>query len=436
MKKSIAVAALVAATTVALAGCSANAAGGSSDNSSWPSENASLKGVSLTFWDAAASATIPKAVISSFEKATGANVKIVTIPDPYEQDVLTKIATGDKPDVAFWQPSASQLSSINATTNLLPLTNAPWLSKVDPALRDAAGFVGKTRYAALISTPALVGMYYNKADFQKAGITSTPKSIPEMITDAKQLKAAGITPFYDAAKDQWPTQWFVQSELADASKAGFYQQLNERKAKWTDSTFTDAVTGYQSLINQGLFNSDIKTGTFVDQGKQLLSGNVAMTDQITAYAGELLGQAGSGSALDSKVGYFGISPTGNLSLAIPDQTNGLVAFKTGNAQRQNAAKQLLEYWMGAGYKTFVDSQSSVSIEPSVSTPSSVPQLFKDVAAGYKNSVPGLQPQAVVTPDIHIYLSNMIQGTMTVQQVASAMQSQFEQLAKAQGVKGF
>ena len=325
---------------------------------------------------------------------------------------------------------------LNASTNLLPLTGAPWISKVDTALQNAAGFLGKTRYAALISTPALVGMYYNKADFAKAGIKTLPKSIPDMIADAKTLKAAGITPFYDAAKDQWPTQWFVQSELADAAKAGFYQKLNDRKAQWTDATFTDAVTEYQSLIKQGLFNSDIKTGTFVGQGTALLNGSAAMTDQITAFSTELLSDAGSASALDSKIGYFGISPTGNLSLAIPDQTNGLVAFKTGNAKREAAAKQLIEYWMGDGYKTFVDSQSSVSIEPSVSTPSTVPALFKQIAAGYQNSVPGLQPQVIATPDIHIYLSNMIQGTMTVQQVAQSMQTQFNQLAKAEGAKGF
>ncbi|MBW4032910.1 MAG: carbohydrate ABC transporter substrate-binding protein [Acidobacteria bacterium] len=436
MRKTFVIAALAAVSVLALAGCSAPASGSASGSSAWPAENASLKGVTLTMWNAAASATIPKAVVAGFEKTTGAKVNLVTIPDPYEQDVLTKIATGDKPDLAFWQPSTGELTSINASTNLLPLTAAPWISKIDPALKNAAGFLGTTRYAALISTPALVGMYYNKDDFAKAGITSLPKSIPDMIADAKILKAAGITPFYDAAKDQWPTQWFVQSELADASKAGYYTDLNTQKAKWTDPTFTNAVSEYQSLINDGYFNADIKTGTFVGQGKALLDGSAAMTDQITAFSTELLSDAGSASNLDSKIGYFGISPTGNLSLSIPDQTNGLVAFKTGNAKREAASKQFLEYWMGSGYKTFVTSQSSVSIEPAVATPSSVPALFKEIAAGYKNSVPGMQPQVIASPDNYIYLSNMIQGTMTVNQVAQAMQTQFDQLAKAQGAKGF
>ncbi len=64
---------------------------------------------------------MPEQVVAAFEKATGADVEVVTIPDPYEQSVQTKVATGDKPDLAFWQPTASMLTAINAKTNLQPL---------------------------------------------------------------------------------------------------------------------------------------------------------------------------------------------------------------------------------------------------------------------------------------------------------------------------
>ena len=44
--------------------------------------------------------------------ATGATVEVLTIPDPYEQSIQTKVATGDKPDLAFWQPTSSMLTAI------------------------------------------------------------------------------------------------------------------------------------------------------------------------------------------------------------------------------------------------------------------------------------------------------------------------------------
>jgi raffinose/stachyose/melibiose transport system substrate-binding protein len=435
MKKAFTGIALAVTIAAVLAGCSDPGAGGSSSNASWPSETTSLKGVNLTLWAAQASNKIPSAVIKGFDKATGANVKVVTIPDPYEQGLLTKIATGDKPDIAFWAPTASSLASLNAKSNLQPLTGGPWIDKTKASLRNVTGFFDKTRYAALISSPAVLGVYYNKEAFAKAGIASTPKNISEMIADAKLLKEAGITPFYDMGGDKWGTQWFTQIELADAAKAGLWDRVNTNKEQFTGDTILGAISNYKSLIDQGLFNSDIKTGTFVDQGKSLLAGNTGMVVQINAFAGELQADA-SAAELDQKIGFFPVSESGDLAVTLPDQTNALVAFKTGDSKREAAARQLISYWLGGGYATFVKDQNSVSIEPSVATPSSVPKLQRDLTAAFANSIGGMQTLAVANPDLYLNIDDMIQGTKTPLQVAQATQTQFAQLAKAQGIAGF
>jgi len=95
-KKFWAVGALTAATLLAsLTACASPGTSSSSSTgaSEWPSQTASLKGVTLTLWAAQTTTAEAKTVISGFEKATGATVKVVTIPDPYEQNVETKIAT-------------------------------------------------------------------------------------------------------------------------------------------------------------------------------------------------------------------------------------------------------------------------------------------------------------------------------------------------------
>lgn len=48
----------------------------------------------------------------------------------------------------------------------------------------------------------------------------------------------------------------------------------------------------------------------------------------------------------------------------------------------------------------------------------------------------MQALAVANPDLYINLADMITGTMTPEQVASATQEQFAQLAKAAGAAGF
>jgi ABC-type glycerol-3-phosphate transport system substrate-binding protein len=112
-------AACAAAVAVGLTACSDPGADAPTTATvNWADPGARLDGVKLTIWAAQNSHTVPAKVVAAFEQATGASVDVVTIPDPYEQSVQTKVATGDKPDLAFWQPTASMLTAINARTNL------------------------------------------------------------------------------------------------------------------------------------------------------------------------------------------------------------------------------------------------------------------------------------------------------------------------------
>ena len=293
MKRLISAVAAAALLTLGLAACSDPGSQTSTTDSvtSWPDPAAKLAGVTLTIWAAQNSNTVPAKVIDGFQKATGATVKVVTVPDPYEQGVETKVATGDKPDLAFWQPTASMLTTINAKANLQPLTGAPWLSKLDPKLRDITGLLGDTRYAALVTSPAVEGVYYNKQVFAANGVSGTPKNFDDLVALARTLKGKGVTPFYEMGADRWATQWWVQVQLADAAKAGLWDRINTGKEKFTDPTVLNAITKYQSLISDGLFNKDIKTATFADQGTALLDGKAAMAMQVDSFFGELQAKA-------------------------------------------------------------------------------------------------------------------------------------------------
>ncbi|MEV4413761.1 extracellular solute-binding protein [Catellatospora sp. NPDC049609] len=429
--------AIAAALTLGLTACSDPGAAPETDGSAatWADPTATLDGVNLTIWAAQNSNTVPKKVIEGFQAATGAKVTVVTIPDPYEQGVQTKVATGDKPDLAFWQPTASMLTALNARSNLQPLTDAPWLGKLDPGLKDITGILDGTRYAALVTSPAVEGVYYNKEVFAANGVTATPKTFDEMIETGRALKAKGVTPFFEMGADRWATQWWVQVQLADAAKAGLWEKINKGQAKFTDADVLGAIKKYKSLIDEGLFNSDIKTAKFEDQGKALLDGKAAMVVQVNSYFGQLQATADT-ATLDKRIGFFPIAPSGNVGTFIPDQSNALVAFKTGDAKRESAARQLLSYWMGPGYADFIADRKTLSLQPSVPSPAGVPQALLDVHRSLSGSVGSMQALAVANPDLYLNLADMIGGTMTPEQVATATQDQFAQLAKAAGVAGF
>jgi raffinose/stachyose/melibiose transport system substrate-binding protein len=60
----------------------------------------------------------------------------------------------------------------------------------------------------------IVGVWYNKALFEKAGIDEPPTTWAEMLEDVRKLKAAGITPISLAAGDKWPAMfWYAYLAL-------------------------------------------------------------------------------------------------------------------------------------------------------------------------------------------------------------------------------
>ncbi|TIH38666.1 ABC transporter substrate-binding protein [Subtercola vilae] len=438
MKKSLLVkaAGLALGATLVFTGCaSGNLANGSATSDAvWNDPTGSLAGVTLNFGGGTVKGPIDQ-VITAFEAKTGVTIKRVTYPDPYEQSLLTKVAVGDKPDLAAWQPTASELTALQASTNLLSLDGAPWLDKLDPALKDVTGILDNTRYAALVTSPSVMGVYYNKDVFAKAGITAAPKNWSEFVADASKIKATGTTPFFEAGGSQWPTQWWVQVQLAEKAKAGLWDDINTNKKQFTSPDVQTAIDNYNTLINQGLFNPDIKTATFDDQSTALLAGSTGIVLQVNALLEQLQLKATS-AELDAKLGWFPISADGVTATSIPDNKNGIVAFKSGDPKREAAARQFLTFWMTTDYADFIAASNSVSIEPSVPTPSGVPQLAKTISASLADSVGSMQSQAIANPDLYINLANMIQGTVTPVQVAETTQNQFAQLAKAQGAAGF
>jgi raffinose/stachyose/melibiose transport system substrate-binding protein len=278
-------------------------------------------------------------------------------------------------------------------------------------------------------------VYYNKEVLAAAGITSLPTTFEEFVATGRQLRARGVTPFFEMGGDRWATQWWVQVQLADAAREGLWDRVNTAQERFTDPTILGAIETYKGLIDEGLFNADIATATLEDQAAALLAGQAGMVVQVNSFFGQLQALAET-PELDQKIGFFPIAPSGNVGTFIPDQSNAVVAFRTGDDAREAASRQLLSYWLGEGYPAFLADRKTVSLQPGVPDPEGVPTALQDVHAALPTSVGSMQALAVANPDLYIYLADMIQGAATPQDVASRTQAHFDQLAEAQGVPGF
>jgi len=395
------------------------------------------KKLTLTVWEAQTETPATKQAFAAYQKATGNKLNVVVVPDPYETNVLTKFAAGQRPDLMFWQPTGGELSAINGPKVLQSLDGEPYLKKEPATITKYAGSVGGHTYAAIFGSPAIIGVWYNKQNFAKAGITSLPKNFAQFKAAAAKLKAAGITPLYDAGGDKWPTQWLVDQLMAEAwTKGGLAAKLNTNKATFRDPRFINAVTAYKSLIDAGNYNSDIATGTFAAQSDAVYNGTVGMVVQ-GPYSVAQEQTTHTLAEINNTMGFFGVSGNGNSPSYVIDQTGAFVAPKTGNATREGAAKAFLRWFMGPYYGKYVANSKSYPGLTGYKVPAGVPQAVIDAnQANAKNGLPLMQMVIAVIPDIHFYLSDMIAGALTPSQVADKMEAQFQQLAKARHLPGF
>jgi hypothetical protein len=135
---------------------------------------------------------------NTFEDITAANAALVT-----------RASGGDDPDIVWEQYTSVNSGTIPAgiIANLTPYLKAPdpydtsyanWLDTWDasdiPYMHNPQGI-----YDVILSSAVATGMYYNIADWKKAGITSTPTTWAGLVADFAKLKSAGITPFLFAS---------------------------------------------------------------------------------------------------------------------------------------------------------------------------------------------------------------------------------------------
>ncbi len=229
LTKGAALLSIVAAASLAFAGCSPAA----------PAETASPGTPrTLTFWNNATTGPGKahwEALAKSFEeKHPGVTVRIQNIQnEDWDGKLQTALNSPDAPDV-FMQRGGEKMVEMIRADLIQPVTDA-----VTPEIKTALGeaaFEGATYDGKIWAMTDLFqpgGMWYSEDLFKQAGITKLPETLPEFFETVKTLKAAGITPIALGAKDAWPAaHWYYWFALRECKTESL-----EKAA--TDRDFTD-----------------------------------------------------------------------------------------------------------------------------------------------------------------------------------------------------
>ncbi|MFG3496290.1 extracellular solute-binding protein [Streptomyces sp. NPDC047928] len=211
-----------------------------------------------------------------------------------------------------------------------------WSSQLTPVSLQAYQFEGRT-YAVPYDI-GMVGFWYNKKLFAKAGITAPPATWAELLEDVGKLKAAGITPIALAGKEKWPGHYYWAYLAMRVAGLPALQQAATTK-DFTGPGFVRAGVHLKELVDLQPFQP-----AFLGAGYATPGGQAATMGNGKA-AMELMGQWGpsvqkdAGADLGADLGFFPF-PTVDGGVGRATEVFG---GGGGFALRKGAPKEALDF---------------------------------------------------------------------------------------------
>ena len=241
---------------VAATGCGSSSSSSSSSGPTSSGGSVDKTPVTITLWHMFAgeeSKPFNDALAGFKKKYPWITIKQEVQPNPdtdtFDPNLINAINGGNSPDVAmpFGPDYVGQYCSSGLWQDLTPFMQASnvSISSFAPAAITYTNYGGKQ--CALPSLTDAYGLYYNKKMFADAGIASPPKTMDELMADAKKLtvknpdgsiKVAGLRPARAVRRSSvrpissraWGAKWFDsdnKAQIAHRSRLDERVQLAE-----------------------------------------------------------------------------------------------------------------------------------------------------------------------------------------------------------------
>jgi raffinose/stachyose/melibiose transport system substrate-binding protein len=309
---------------------------------------ASAGPVTLQLWDGHPEWKDAMAIVVGDFTKTAPNVTIqVTGSSQLTNQLQTALNAGIGPDL-FQTPSRPQLDVMSTTGQLLELNNRLDTSQWTQVAQDAVTVKGKIW--AVPGGKYTVGIAYHIDLFQKAGVTSEPKTWADLTKAFVALADSKVIPYSIAAKDGSLT-YFNYIGLASTVLGldGFNAVVNGTK-KLTEP---DLVAVIQQMIDWGKYYEPNFVGTAYLESKALFAtGKAAAMD------------AGSSDFN----GFLQINPNAKL---------GFMYWPASDAMHQPCTNTGMEFMVGVNAKT-KEQDAAVSFGRWLGTPAGAQAMTDNV----------------------------------------------------------
>lgn len=225
--------------------------------------------------------------------------------EAFKADLTTAMQAGDPPDifqswgggVLYQFAEAGLVRDITAD-----LAVDGWGDSFTPAALGLFANDGKNY--GLPWVQGVVGVWYNKALFNQAGITATPATWTEFLDTVTKLKEAGITPITVGEGDKWPGHFYwVYLATRLGGKAAF-DAAYTRQGAFTDEPFVQAGALLSDLVALEPFQDGFLAATYPDSSATFGNGGAAMELMGQWHASVQADSSESGEGLGADLGWF------------------------------------------------------------------------------------------------------------------------------------
>jgi len=225
----------------------------------------------------------------------------------------------------------------------------------------------------------MIGAWYNKELFTKAGISAPPTTWDEFLADVTKLKAIGVAPLAIAGKDQWPSMHIWTYLLLRGGGSAALTQMIQSK-NWNTPECIAAGNEVLKLNALNPYQPGYKAATYNDEAASVGNGKAAMEVMGQWAPSVQKDQSANKQGLGDKLGWF---PFPAITGGAGAPTDG-VGGGNGIAVGKNAPPEALDFlkFFNSADNANKLNTANIGLSPVAGTASSItdPNL-QAVAAG-------------------------------------------------------
>jgi ABC-type glycerol-3-phosphate transport system substrate-binding protein len=368
-------AALLTASTVALAGCTQ---GGKPADSGQSGGTVEL--TMLTFETPNLPASLWDSAIARVEqKVPGVKIKKLVTPNVDRTTYAKQLASsGQLPDIMI----AVNPQGFAEGGQLAEFTQDDLKDFSDPT---SGAIKGKIYQLPTNAQPQSL-LYYNKDDFAKAKIAAPPKTWTEFLAACAKLKAAGITPIAvgGGGQDTFASMYtWVGTVGTDVylTDPNFSKEITSGAKTFDDPLFVKATDKVAQLAKLGYLDKQGTSRSYADHEKAFRAGSAAMYPMGSWFA----------TSADNDKPKFGVGvfawPSDDGKAVVPNLTGGGLSV-SAKAENVDLAKKFALEWTKDKETSdaFTKADGTFNTIKGYQPPADMGPLFKETLAIYNQAV--------------------------------------------------